>query len=73
MLARVLLWGFLSLIGLYLAVGVWAKNDSLEKAVKCDQFKPLPNGTWVAVQNISLAYRLADDWQPRARELPVEL
>jgi hypothetical protein len=57
MLARVLLWGFLSLIGLYSAVGVWAKNDSLEKAVRCDQFKPLPNGNWVAVQNISLAYR----------------
>ncbi len=56
MVRRVLLWGFISLIALVLAVGLLAGNDSLEKAVRGDEFKPLPNGNWIALQNISLVY-----------------
>jgi hypothetical protein len=54
--ARIWLWGLLALIVAFLALGAFGQNNSLEKAVRCDQFKRLPNGQWVAVQDISLVY-----------------
>jgi hypothetical protein len=56
MRARYLLWSVPVLIALFVAVGVLAKNESLEKVVRCDQFKRLPDGNWIALQDVSLAY-----------------
>jgi hypothetical protein len=53
---RIVLWGFVAIVAVFVALGVFAKNDSLAKAVRCNEFKPLADGTWVAAQDVSLAY-----------------
>jgi len=54
--ARVWLWCLVPLsIGALWAVHVY-RLDTLEQAVRCDQFKRLPDGGWVAVQQVSLTY-----------------
>lgn len=43
-------------VGLPLAVSACGTKQTLAEAVKCDDFKRLADGTWSAIQDISLDY-----------------
>jgi len=56
MRARVWLWILVPLlIAALLAIRVWSLG-TLEQAIACDQFKRLPDGGWVAAEDVSLTY-----------------
>jgi hypothetical protein len=43
-------------VAVSLALGGCGSNQTLEQAIKCDQFKQLPDGTWSATTDVKLAY-----------------
>jgi len=46
----------LLLVALSLTLAGCGSNQTIEQAIKCDQFKRLPDGTWSATTDVKLAY-----------------
>jgi hypothetical protein len=44
------------LFGIGIALCACSKPPPLDQAVKCDQFKRLPDGSWVTTTDVSLDY-----------------
>ncbi len=44
------------LLGIGIALGACGTPPPLEQAIKCDQFKRSPDGSWTAVTDVSLDY-----------------
>lgn len=42
------------LLGLGIALGACSKPVPLDQAIKCDQFKRLPDGSWITTADVSL-------------------
>jgi len=45
-----------TLLGIGIALGACSKPQPLDQAVKCDQFKRLPDGSWITTTDVSLDY-----------------
>jgi hypothetical protein len=44
------------LFGIGIVLGACSKPPPLDQAIKCDQFKRLPDGSWVTTADVSLDY-----------------